>query len=71
MSEATNESQRRLETWAADRVKTWGEPNADDYDFRSWAKDASKNHLQAGAVYEYARESRKLRCLLALTNLEH
>ena len=40
----------------------------DDYDFRSWAKGASKNCLSAGAVYEYARESRKLRCLLALMN---
>ena len=31
-------------------------------------KDASKNCLSAGAVYEYARESRKLRGLLALMN---
>ena len=59
---------RQLESWAADRVKAWGELQKDDYDFRSWAKGASKNCLSAGAVYEYARESRKLRCLLALMN---
>jgi hypothetical protein len=40
----------------------------DDYDFRSWATRASKDCLQAGAVYEYARESRKLRALLVLMN---
>src|SRR5436190_1642441 len=68
MSDAADEHQRRLETWATDRVKAWGEPKADDYDFRAWAKDAGKNPLKAGAIYEYTRESRKLRCLLALMN---
>lgn len=68
MSDATDDGQRRLEFWAADHVKPWGELQADDYNFRSWAKGASKNCMQAGAVYEYARESRKLRCLLALMN---
>jgi hypothetical protein len=68
MSDAADERGRRLETWAANRVKEWHELQENDYNFRSWAKDASKNRLQAGAVYEHARESRKLRCLLALMN---
>ena len=63
------ERQKRLETWAVDRVRPWPRKlPVDDYDFQSWAKGASKNRLQAGAVYEYARESRKLRRLLALMN---
>jgi hypothetical protein len=62
------ERQRQLQVWAASRVKLWGELQKDDYDFRDWAKDANKNLLQAGAVYEYARESRKLRGLLVLMN---
>jgi hypothetical protein len=73
MSDAAHEQavlrQEKLENWAAHRVKQWPRKlQIDDYDFRSWAKDASKNHLQAGAIYEYARESRKLRCLLTLMN---
>jgi hypothetical protein len=61
--------QKKLETWAADRVKHWPrELDLDDYDFRGWAKNASKQLLRGGAIYEYARESRKLRCLLALIN---
>jgi hypothetical protein len=60
---------QQLETWAADRVKQWPRKlQTDDYDFRGWANGASKNRLQAGAIYEYIRESRKLRCLLALMN---
>ena len=59
---------RELEKWASDRVKPWTELTVDDYDFRRWAGDATKNCMSAGAVYEYARESRKLRCLLALMN---
>jgi hypothetical protein len=58
-----------LQKWAADRVKTWQcELRIDDYDFRSWASDESKKCLVAGHVYEYARESRKLRGLLVLMN---
>jgi hypothetical protein len=70
MSDTADEQapRRQLESWAADRVRAWGEVQKDDYDFRSWAKGASKNCLSAGAVYEYARESRKLRCLLVLMN---
>jgi hypothetical protein len=65
---------RKLEDEEAHRVKPWSERVIDgkvppeDYDFRGWAKDASKNCLRAGAVYEYARESPKLRCLLVLMN---
>jgi hypothetical protein len=59
---------QQLERWVANRVKRWSKLQEDDYDFRSWAERASKERLQAGCVYEYARESRKLRCLLALMN---
>jgi hypothetical protein len=64
------EKQRQaLENWAVDRLKPWSRRlQIDDYDFRSWAKGARKNCLSAGAVYEYARESRKLRGLLVLMN---
>ena len=69
MSDSNEQTrQKKLEHWAADRVKSWADPKENDYDFSIWAKDASKQLLQAGAVYEYARESRKLRCLLALMN---
>jgi len=72
MNDAADEQvlRRQLELETADRVKEWRELQEDDYDFRSWAgvKDASKQLLQAGSIYEYARESRKLRCLLALMN---
>jgi hypothetical protein len=68
MSDAADEQalRRQLENWAANRVNAWGKLQKDDYDFRSWANDASKRLLQAGSIYEYARESRKVRCLLAL-----
>ena len=61
--------QENLEKWAAKQVKPWPRTlRTDDYDFRSWATGASKSRLRAGAIYEYARESRKLRCLLVLMN---
>jgi hypothetical protein len=54
--------------WAADRVTPWGKVQKDDYDFR-WTNGAAKQHmLEAGCIYEYARESRKLRGLLVLMN---
>jgi hypothetical protein len=64
---------QQLEKWAAGRVKPWCGLCEDDYDFRSWAavpggEKVTKERLQAGCLYEYARESRKLRCLLALMN---
>jgi hypothetical protein len=71
MSDSADEQAGRqmVESWAADRVKRWPRKlQIDDYDFRSWGENANKNRLQAGAVYEYARESRKLRCLLAVMN---
>ena len=58
--------QKKLERWATERVKPWGKPQPDDYDFGSWAKGANKELLKAGCIYEYARESHKLRCLLVL-----
>ena len=44
------EKQRQaLETWAANRIKSWEKLSPDDYDFQSWAKKAKKNCLSAGA----------------------
>ncbi len=64
------QGQKKLERWAAERVKRWGKPQPDDYDFQSWTKkDASKELLEAGCIYEYVRESRKLRGLLTLCKL--
>jgi hypothetical protein len=60
--------QKELESSAAKRVKHWHGIRQDDYDFRSWTKGARKERLQAGCIYEYARESRKLRCLLVMMN---
>src|SRR6266851_1812955 len=66
--QAIQDQQTKLERWAAQRVKPWSKPQRDDYDFRSWTKGASKELLEAGCIYEYARESRRLRCLVALMN---
>jgi hypothetical protein len=65
---ATAKQQQRLEFQAARRVVSWTGLKPNDYDFRGWAVQGSKESLRAGCVYEYARESRKLRCLLVLTN---
>lgn len=54
--------------WAAKHVVRWGDLQRDDYDFRSWASDASDELLGAGCLYEYARESHKFRCFLVLTD---
>ena len=69
-------SQKDLELWARSQVKPWGELVEADYDFRSWVdplscKDNRNDHrtLWLGTIYEYARESRKLRGLLAIKNL--
>ena len=59
-------NRRELERWAFSRVKEWGKPESDDYDFSTWTTGASKERLIAGALYESARESLKLRCLLVL-----
>jgi hypothetical protein len=69
MNDKPNEQDwRQLESRVAGRVKRWETLQENDYDFRSWAKDAGKQLLGAGAIYEYTRESRKLRGLLALMN---
>jgi hypothetical protein len=60
--------QEELERVAARRVKVWGKPEKEDYDFRSWTSGASKEWLCAGCVYENTRESWRLRCLLVLIN---
>lgn len=70
----TEREHQALEKWANERVKPWGRLRKDDYNFRSWAglagSDVTHVRLQAGTYYEYARESHKLRCLLALMNPE-
>ena len=58
------------ESWAAPRLARWGKPQKDDYDFRSWAARASEDLLNAGCIYEYARESYEFRCLCALDRRE-
>jgi hypothetical protein len=65
---ATAKQQLRLELQAAKRVVPWTRLSPNDYNFLSWAENGSKGLLRAGCVYEYARESRKLRCLLVLIN---
>jgi hypothetical protein len=57
--------------WAAPQLTSWGKPQKDDYDFFKsckWTNGASKDLLNAGCLYEYARESRKYRCWLVLRN---
>jgi hypothetical protein len=52
---------------AAERlVVPWGELRPNDYAFRGWARGGEGVMLLAGCVYENARESWKLRCLLVL-----
>ncbi len=63
---ASAKQKQRSEFQAAKRVVPWTRLKPNDYDFRGWALQGSKELLRAGCVYEYARESRKLRCLLVL-----
>ena len=58
---------RELERSAAQRVTPWGKPQKEDYDF-AWIKGASIEVLESGRIYEYARESPKLRGLLVLVD---
>ena len=51
---------------AAKCLTPWGKPGKDDYDFRSWMKGTSEEHLNAGCLYEYASESQDFRCWLVL-----
>jgi len=60
---------KALQYWACSHLVPWQELQSEDYDFRSWApKMTGKRRLvlEFGCVYEYARESRKLRGLCAL-----
>ena len=66
---ATATQQQRSEFQPDKRVVPWTRLSPNDYNFRRWAAPGSKELLRAGCVYEYARESRKLRCLLVLINL--
>jgi hypothetical protein len=65
---ASAKQQQRSELQAAKRVVPWTRLNPNDYDFRSWAAQGRTELLRAGCAYEYARESRKLRCLFVLIN---
>jgi hypothetical protein len=59
--------QKELWRWAAKRVVPWGKLQKDDCNFRHWVKDEKTESielLRASCLYEYARESHKLRCLL-------
>jgi hypothetical protein len=61
--------QEALWRWAAERVPPCGKVQKDDYDFSSWMKkNAREELLNAGCLYEYARESHKFRCVLVLHN---
>jgi hypothetical protein len=67
MNDDLETKQKELWRGAADRVTAWSKLQRDDYDFR-WANGARKQLLEAGCIYEYVRESRKLRGLLVLMN---
>jgi len=45
-------------------VRRWAKPEKPDYAF-DWAEQASKQLLEAGSLYEYAREAFEFRCVLA------
>jgi hypothetical protein len=48
----------------AEALTDWGELQEADCKFGSWAKKENPRQLNAGCLYEYARESRIFRCLL-------
>jgi hypothetical protein len=60
------EEQRERELAAERLVVPWGELRPNDYAFRGRARGGEGVMLPAGCVYENARESWKLRCLLVL-----
>jgi hypothetical protein len=66
----SSDEQQRLELRAAERVVPWSGLAPNDYDLKSWATARNTSLVRAGCVYEYARESQKLRCLLVLINAE-
>jgi len=51
-SQKQAKQRRKLEDREAGGVKPWTGLHKDDYDFRSWGEDASKNCLRAGVLYE-------------------
>jgi len=60
--------QKELGRWADERLTPWGKLQKNDYDFSSWMKKGAREELlNAGCLYEYARESHKFRCLLVLS----
>ena len=61
------EEQRQAELEAMRRVVPWAGLRVEDYHFQ-WARTKDKGLLRAGCVYENARESWKLRCLLVLVD---
>jgi hypothetical protein len=65
---AREEQQKELEREVAEHLTRWGKPQKDDYDFRNWMYRAKGALLKAGCLYEYARESGRLRGLLVLVN---
>ena len=63
------QQQKEVEREAAGWLMPWGKPQKDDHDFFkscNWTKGALKERLQVGCIWEYARESRRLRGLLWL-----
>jgi len=54
--------------WAAERLTGWGKLQPNDYNFGSWAKKENPGLLNAGCLYEYARDSQRFRCLLVIEN---
>jgi len=63
---STTEHQE-VERWAAERVKPWAKPQRQDYDF-NWMKGAGEKLLNAGCLYEFARESHEFRCQLVINH---
>ena len=54
--------------WAAELLTPWGKLEEEDYDFRCWMEGVSEDLLNAGCIYEYARESHTFRWLLVLNH---
>lgn len=66
MRETHLTQRNKFEKWAADFLKPWDDLRKEDYDFGTWAENGRKKQLEAGCLWEYARESRKARGLLVL-----
>jgi hypothetical protein len=66
-SPETIQQQKDRENLAAVRLTPWDAIRENDYNFR-WMKGEGKELLEAGCIYEYSRESSKLRGLLVMMN---